>query len=109
MVKPSNRKPVIAVLDGVGQPTDAPRDGQRAVSLRAHLRQATRLVLRRHDDHVRAGHQAVLLRAREVRLHADAPRRAQRQLRQDLDVFLLALPQEQELRVERQEARAARG
>ncbi|MCE7895114.1 MAG: alpha/beta fold hydrolase, partial [Sorangiineae bacterium PRO1] len=51
--------------------------------------------------------QPVLLLHREVGLHADAPGHQRPQLLQDVDVAPLPLPQEDELRVERQEPRGA--
>jgi hypothetical protein len=93
------------VLDRVGQATHLTGHRQCAVALGTHLRKATRLVLRGHHDHVGAGQQPVLLLHREVSLHADAAGDQRPQLLEDVDVALLPLPQEDELRVERQETR----
>ena len=96
-----------AVLDRVGQSADAPRDRNRAVALRAHLREAARLVLRRHQAHVGAGEQQVLELLGEVELHRDAARRALGELGEHQLVARLAVPEEDVLRVEGEVARIA--
>src|SRR4051812_12050559 len=64
------------VFDGIGETADTARDGERAVALGAHLGETARLVLRRHEAHVRAGEQLVLELLREAQLHRDSTRRA---------------------------------
>ena len=88
------------------RPPTPPADRQRAVALRPHLGQAARLVLRRHEEHVGAGHQPVLQPVGEVELRRRSGRaRTRAQLDQRLLVALLAAAEEDELRVERRAGR----
>ena len=96
-----------AVLDRVGQPAHAPRHGDGAVALRAHLRQPARLVLRGHQAHVGAGEQQVLELVGEVQLHGDAARRTLGELGEHRLVARLAVAEEDVLRVEGEVARIA--
>src|ERR1051326_3821494 len=92
------------VLDGVGQPTDATRDGDCAVALGAHLRETARLVLRGHQTHVGAGEELVLEVLREAQLHRDATGRARRNGGECGLVARLAGTEEEKLSVEREVA-----
>jgi hypothetical protein len=63
------------------------------------LRQAARLVERRHEEDISTRHEPVLQPIGEIELHADPVGRRRGQLHESLFVAMLAAPEKHELRV----------
>src|SRR3990172_7597008 len=93
------QEPGAVVQDRVREATDPSRHGEDAVPLGSHLRQAARLVQRRHQQDVRPCEQAVLQRVVEVPLQNHARGETLAQRAHARFVALLAPAEERELHV----------
>mmetsp|Transcript_59540 Transcript_59540/g.172435 ORF Transcript_59540/g.172435 Transcript_59540/m.172435 type:complete len:396 (+) Transcript_59540:64-1251(+) len=87
--------------DGVLQAATQCDDGDAAIPLGAHLRQAARLVPRRHEEEVAAGHHLVLHFWIEAHKAADSPRVGGLTPTQRIGVLPLAVSHHDQLRAAR--------